>query len=114
MEENSSTVQVEGQPTVVYEGFLTKLVRDVHLPSPYYTFVTNALQSMGCIQQLKRGGGSTPSQWILRYKPTFELFEARATDTYMKQHDKTAILTQHLKDLNNRLLVVEERLGISG
>ena len=104
-----SEVREEGQ---VYEGFLTKLVAALRLPNPYYTFVTNALQEMDCIRQLRRGGGSTPSLWLLKQEPTMELFSEHAGSTsYAKRHDRVAMLEQQLRDLNKRVTELETQHG---
>lgn len=60
---------------IVWEGFLTRFVtEELHLSVPYYSSVTQALKRMGCIRQLRRGGGSSPSQWELITEPTEDLF----------------------------------------
>lgn len=64
-----------GSYGVVYEGALTQLVtQELNLSVPYYTHVTRALKQMNCIRQLRRGGGSSPSQWELITAPTEEVF----------------------------------------
>jgi hypothetical protein len=62
-------------PMVVWEGFLTKLTRDLGLSVPYYSTVRGYLLEMGCMRQLRRGGGTTPSQWELIRPPTMELWK---------------------------------------
>lgn len=60
---------------IVWEGFLTRFItEELHLSVPYYSSVTQGLKRMGCIRQLRRGGGSSPSQWELKHEPTEELF----------------------------------------
>ena len=73
----ASRVQADGTTTmVVYEGFLTKLVKDeCNLPTPYYTAIRRKLLDMGCIRQLRRGGSSSPSQWELLREPTADLWD---------------------------------------
>lgn len=61
---------------VVYEGFLTQLVTGkLNLSVPYYSTIRKSLIRMGCIRQLRRGGGNTPSQWELIHAPTLDAFE---------------------------------------
>lgn len=61
---------------VVWTGFMTHVIRDeLSLSVPYYTKILKALEAMGCVEQLRRGGSSTPSQWELLHEPTLELFE---------------------------------------
>lgn len=60
---------------IVWEGFLTRFItEELHLSVPYYTSVTQALKRMGCVRQLRRGGGSSPSLWELLTEPTEGLF----------------------------------------
>lgn len=60
---------------IVYEGFFTQLITgELHLSVPYYTSISSTLMRMGCIRQLKRGGGTSPSQWELLYEPTLDTF----------------------------------------
>ena len=60
---------------IVYEGILTNLIlKECNLSTPYYSSVTQALRGMGCIRQLKRGGGTAPSLWELITEPTLEAF----------------------------------------
>jgi hypothetical protein len=63
---------------IIWEGYATQLITgQLNLSTPYYTSVFGALQNMGCVKQLRRGGGSTKSQWELIKEPDFELFEAQ-------------------------------------
>jgi hypothetical protein len=72
-------VDKDEKEMLVYEGKLTELItKTCYLSVPYYTKVTHALKGMNCMYQLKRGGGSAPSQWVLMTEPTLELF-----NTYM-------------------------------
>lgn len=65
----------EDKEAVVYEGFLTKLVtEELRLAVPYYTTIMTALKKMGCARQLRRGGSTSPSQWVLYHEPTEELY----------------------------------------
>src|SRR5947207_2735468 len=61
---------------VVYEGMLTRLMAGppLMLSTPYYTKIRRELLRMGCIRQLKRGGGNSASQWELCTPPTEELY----------------------------------------
>src|SRR5690242_10755198 len=60
---------------IVYTGYLTKLVtQQLRFSVPYYTSLRHHLARMGCIKQLKRGGGSAPSEWLLIKEPTLADF----------------------------------------
>ena len=73
----------QGAVTVrVWEGFLTKLVNEkLRFSTPYFSHVRNNLIAMGCIRQLQRGGGSSPSRWELLCEPDLEKFTAIKEET---------------------------------
>jgi hypothetical protein len=76
MKASSKAREVEGSHALVYEGFLTKLIcEDLGLATPYYTSVMHYLKQMGCVRQLARGGGPTPSLWELKREPEIDAFE---------------------------------------
>lgn len=106
--------EVEGEngPMMVYEGYLTRLVSDLHFSVPYYSKLRNHLIRMGCIVQLRRGGGSAPSKWELIREPDQQGF-ADAADLRRPGRDKFAALEQQIKDLNERVNVIEKALGLT-
>jgi|1185.fasta_scaffold65760_3 hypothetical protein len=79
--ESEAELTTEENPQLIWEGHLTKLVARLHLSVPYYTSVTRELKRMGCIKQLRRGGGNASSQWLLVTEPTEELFRDLSTQT---------------------------------
>jgi hypothetical protein len=91
-----------GEARLVWEGHLTKLITGapLHLSVPYYTSVTRELKRMGCIRQLRRGGGNAPSQWLLLTAPTEELFRS--------EHNKTGNMTARRRD---RIAALEQRVA---
>lgn len=100
----------EDDRILMWEGFLTRLTRGLGLSTPYYTMVRQELVRMGCIRQLRRGGGTSPSQWELVHKPTPDLYHnAKARPTREKTRLDT--LEQRIKDLHERLCNVEQQLG---
>lgn len=109
MEEQGSLGPIrsmDNQEGLVYEGFLTHLItEEAHLSLPYYTKVTGKLKAMGCIQQLRRGGSSSPSRWLLHHQPTMELYDETDDAPGKKQRtDRLDTLEQQLRDINDRLL----------
>ena len=97
----------------VYEGHLTKLVMtDLRLSTPLYTSVTNKLQAMGCMEQLKRGGGGSASQWVLHYPPTEDLFLRTDDVPRTKKASKKDQENQRYKDLLNLIRDLERRVII--
>lgn len=104
--------QTGSVPMVVWEGFFTKLItEDLGLSVPYFTTIRRELIRMECIRQLRRGGGTSPSQWELLRPPTEELWHsspAKRSQTNSKQ-DMTA---GQVGDLNRRLEVLEEHMKV--
>lgn len=93
----------------IYEGSLSQLFNEIGLGVTYYTPVMNRLKQMGCAEQLRRGGGPSPSLWALHYPPTTELFErARETASQRQQAPARSDLEQRHKDMNRRLRAVED------
>jgi hypothetical protein len=95
----------------VWEGHTTKLFRDLELPTPYYTSVLGRLETMGCLVQLSRGGGTAVSRWELLDDPGLEEFML-AEKVRKKGATQVGILQQQVQTMNTRLLAVEARLGI--
>lgn len=92
---------------LVYEGHLTQLFRKLLLSTPYYTLIKNKLAAMGCIEQIRRGGGNGTSRWVLWKEP--ELEEWKATDSKRsRQGNKSLMQEQRVKDLTDRVLKLEE------
>ena len=114
MMEQSSKVEAEDGTMIVYDGFLTHVVRKLDLSNPYYTFATRALKEMGCIRQVKRGGGKASSQWELIRSPTEELFSATnpldPSKSQLGRKGVTGMLQTQVNDLNNRVNMIEEWL----
>jgi hypothetical protein len=107
----------DGTTLLVYEGFLTKLVQKLGMPTPYYTYIRRALLRMDCIRQLRRGGGSTPSQWLLVQEPSLVLFQSSRADfvTKTKTDDRLDTIEQQLRDLNRRVTELERfRRSVGG
>jgi len=108
-----STAQIvegdAGEEMVVWEGMLTHLISDLHLSTPYYTKIRRDLLRMGCVAQLKRGGGTAPSQWRLIKEPTIDLFN-EAQEPKAPPIDKYEILKQDFLQIVRRVQVLEEAL----
>jgi len=95
---------------MIWEGFLTRLItQDLRHSVPYYTAITQALRSMGCIEQIRRGGGSAPSQFVLHKAPTAELWSESSTafPSSRKTTGKVNAIEQQIRTLNTRLNNVE-------
>ena len=89
---------------LVYEGFLTRLITDeLHYSNPYYTKLTQRLKAMDCIRQIKRGGSTAMSRWLLVQRPTFEHFSVIASKKTTKPSGWRDSVDQQIRDLNERL-----------
>jgi hypothetical protein len=103
----------ESRHAYVWEGHTTKLFRELELPTPYYTSVLNRLETMGCITQLSRGGGTAVSKWELLDDPDLDAFMlAEAAKKGGK--GQMAAMRQQIQDINARLQKVESRVGLEG
>lgn len=91
---------------LVYEGHLTNLFKRLRLSVPYYTDIKNRLIAMGCIEQLRRGGGNGTSKWILWKLPTLPEWQ-QAVALAPKRGNKQTVHDQQIKDLNERLACQE-------
>jgi hypothetical protein len=120
---NEATETLETDvPMVVWEGFFTRLMQELGLSVPYYSTVRTALMEMGCIRQLRRGGGTSPSQWELLRPPTMALWSKMqesvpANGTHAMAPSVTAetkrdinALDQRVKDFGTRLDAVEKNM----
>lgn len=98
---------------LVYEGFLTKLIlTSLNLSMPYYTKVTKELKRMGCIHQLRRGGSTTPSRWLLMREPTMTLYEDSPESPELKGTDRMSVLEQRVRDNTERINKVIDYVGM--
>lgn len=107
----------------VYIGHLTRLFAELQIANPYYTKIMAALKAQGCIEQLRRGGGSATSKWLLKFPPEEETFrqilerkrapKGKTHQLEQRTHDLMR-LSQSLQDdierLEMRLQVVERKL----
>jgi hypothetical protein len=113
MKEQAETVYEGEVPMLVWEGYFTHLFKALNLPTPYFTHCRTTLLNMGCIKQLRRGGGSAPSQWELLKPPTPELFTEAGLDARRQTPGNTvsrgefAALQQQVRDLADKLDSVE-------
>jgi hypothetical protein len=116
MKDEAQIVEREGQDVLIYEGFLTKLFERLHLSTPYYSSVMAELQRMDCVRQLRRGGGSSPSEWAVVQKPTRQLWDSRSSRPRKQRQNRRAepdeATNQRLRDLQKRIEALEEFTGV--
>jgi len=91
---------------MVYEGHLTNLFKGLLLSVPYYTEIKNHLTAMGCIEQVRRGGGNGTSRWVLWKAPELSLWKD-TPPARSHRGNKQTMQNQQLKDLANRVTRLE-------
>lgn len=115
MDQLAKDVEREGQTVRVYEGFLTRLFEKNRLATPYYTSVMAELQRMDCVRQLRRGGGSSPSEWMLLQAPSPTLWEMKSSRPRGKRKNRRAEANdeymQRLNDLKRQVDWLYEYTG---
>ena len=92
--------------TLVWEGHTTKLFSELAVPTPYYTAVLRLLKDMGCIHQMRRGGGGSTSQWALWEDPTPEVF----LQVHNQGKEKRASVAPR-DDVHRRVDVLEQQVA---
>lgn len=108
MEAEAEPGEVDGNEVPLYEGYLTRLFSELGLSVPYYNKVMSELRHMGCVFQVKRGGGSAKSVWAVVREPTEELW--RDSRELPRQSNKpTDILRQRMNDLEGRVTALEAK-----
>jgi hypothetical protein len=114
MRKSSSPINItdggERRHALVYEGFPTRMFQHLGLPTPYYTSVMRRLQEMGCIRQLSRGGGGSPSRWELTDDPTFDMY-AEAEKLKRERPTRLGMVEDNVVALTERLGTLEERFA---
>ena len=111
MERNSRQMYAK----IVWEGSAVAVLRDMGLPASYYQGIVGFLKDSGSIALLKRGGGPTPSLWVLDHEPTYEEYinvtNAVSLQEVKEKESKDSFL-RIANDIVNRLTVVETELNV--
>lgn len=94
---------------MIWTGHTTHLFSRLGMATPYYTTVMTALKKMGCVEQIKRGGGNSMSKWRLVRKPEEDYFHAAEKLQKPVQGSQKA-LEQQVRDLNKRVTTLEDVL----
>jgi hypothetical protein len=99
---------------VLFEGSLTNVItQELALGNAYYTQLVSKLKDMGCIEMLRRGGGPSPSVWLLKRRPTVEAYNTADKQDRERGHITKAdkeILKQRQVDLERRITKLEDIL----
>lgn len=91
----------------VWEGPLTRFIRDLDIPEGYYSPIMRLLKATGSVEQIRRGGGHppTPSKWLLIRQPELQDYDdARQATSPMSNR----ALSKAVRDINERLGQVED------
>ena len=95
----------------VWEGYTTHLMADLKIPIPYYGKILDALQRMGCATQLQRGGGTSPSRWVVHKAPTLDGYIEVKPQLGGMRGGKSAttdeILEQRVSDIEKRVGTID-------
>lgn len=102
----------------VYTGSLTNLItQDLGLGNAYYTVIMDKLKNMDCVEMLRRGGGPSPSVWLLKREPTPEAYNSvehrEALQGQISRADRE-VLKQRQNDLERRIAHLETTLRNMG
>lgn len=109
MDARATLQEIDGQEAKVYTGHLTKLFEDLRLSVPYFSSVMNQLKGMDCVRQLRRGGGSAPSVWLIVQPPSIDMFEAgREPSKAQARTGRLDVLEQQVRDLAKRIQALED------
>lgn len=86
-------------------GPLTVLLRDISQSgtSSNYSQVVGAMTDMGCISQIKKGGGKAPSVWRLDRPPSSEI-------SHLISNTRNNYKSQRQEQSDNRVTALNERL----
>jgi hypothetical protein len=96
---------------VVYKGFITRLItHELSLSAPYYSKIMQALEGMGCVRQIRRGGNTAPSEWEMLTEPTESMFRTyiATPDAVSKPQGKIEMLQDQVNSLVRRVGTLEE------
>lgn len=99
----------------VWEGTTTGLFDRLDKGRALYTQVMTKLQEMGCVEQLRRGGGPQPSIWLVLKAPKLDDFYAAPSKVKTPKQARPGQVSandnaQQLRDVNRRLTAVEDYL----
>ena len=101
---------VEEDGIRVFRGHPTTIVtEEMKLPIPYYSKMRQALITIGCIQQIKRGSAKSKSEWVLVRRPEDADFDSVDPDESRNIDANTFRLYQLATDA--ALATIEQRLG---
>lgn len=102
----------ESPEGIFWIGALTTLLKNVSGPgaSSNYSQVVGALTDMGCIEQIRKGGGKAPSAWRLLHPPDSSLVTLIKGKRSSHRSSKAEQVDQEIATLNQRINNLEREL----
>lgn len=106
-----SQVAHEGR---VFTGLVSNIFAEHKLSLGYYTPVMQRLRDMGCIEQIRRGGGGKPSVYMIYSAPTIGAYEdsKNRPSKASREEAKTSQLQSTVVLLSQRVGALESQLAI--
>lgn len=109
----AATLEGKSLETVrVYDGHLTKIFAELGLATPMYTSVLRALKAMGCIEQIRRGGGAQTSKWRLVKEPDLSEWEDGEGNRPSSLKQRVTSMERELATLKHNQTVIMRHLGV--
>ena len=95
----------------VWKGKSTQLISGLGIATPMYPKIFNALKEMGCIEQLRRGGGKASSVWaVFDIDIENEFPQLSAEGKGRLRFTPIQIVAQRVKDLQRVAQELEVRI----
>src|SRR5438552_16082227 len=94
-------VREDGTIVRQWTGFFTHTIKDAGFSSAYYSRIKPLLIELGCVTQVRRGGGTAPTVFILNHPPVVDDFHQFET----RRHKRVRVV-----DLAQRLGALEDIL----
>lgn len=107
MVQSGTTEIIDETNVLVYEGYLTRLFTHLGLSVPHYTHVMKVLKQMDCVRQIRRGGGSSASRWLLIQAPSPDLYKSSSNRPSAAKKTSLSAIQQQLNDLARRVSTLE-------
>jgi hypothetical protein len=99
--------ELDDEGRLIYKGYITHLFRNCNVPVPTYGPVLDILKRIGCITQVKRGGGGAMSEWQILDDLELDAFMAMLGKDMAKSsarpNSKFPAIDQQLDDIRNNI-----------
>lgn len=105
---------MDGFDVQIYEGYVTELIRSLGELGNYGP-ITNQLRKSQAAVPIRRGGGKSPSQWQLNFRPDVETVQpikaAGVSKPNSRQEDINDELHQKYGNVSSAIASLEVRVG---